>query len=143
MQTAPTLIDAQQIPGIARVAQADGTWIVYEHGDTLPEGIFGGPPDKNPVPESVTRRQLYRGLMQVGWLGATKPQIEASIDAMLSGMTEPPREIARTEFYTSRDFLRNNALLVGAMKSPPLAKTDAEIDEFFRLCASFPTDGAP
>lgn len=143
MRITPTLQAAQEIYGIARVAQADGTWIVYEPGDTLPDGLFGGPPDPNPVPESVTRRQLYRGLMQVGWLGATKPQIEASIDAMLASMPEPPREIARTEFYTSRDFLRNNALLIGAMKSQPLSKTDAEIDEFFRLCAAFPPEGAP
>lgn len=143
MRTAATLIDAQQIHGIARVAQADGTWVVYEPGDTLPDGLFGGPPDPNPVPDSVTRRQLYRGLMQVGWLGATKPQIESAIDAMLSQMPEPPREIARTEFYTSRDFLRGNTLLIGAMKSTPLSKTDAQIDDFFRLCASFPPEGSP
>lgn len=143
MQTVSTLDLAQAIPSVARVAQADGTWLVYELGDTLPDGIFGPPADPDPVPESVTRRQLYRGLMQAGWLGTTKPQIDAAIDAMLSQMTEPPREIARTEFYTSRDFMRNNALLVGAMSDPPLSKTKQEIDEFFRLCASFPPEGTP
>lgn len=132
-------VDDSDRPFVCSRGNHDGTVTLYYEGDEIP-GLEYVVSD---VPGSVTRRQLYRGLMQVGWLGATKQQIEASIDAMLASMTEPPREIARTEFYTSRDFLRNNALLVGAMKSPPLSKTDAEIDEFFRLCAAFQPEGEP
>jgi hypothetical protein len=95
----------------------------------------------NGVPASVTRRQLYRGLMQMGWLGTTMPQIDAAITAMIGAMPEPPREVARVEFFTSRDFLRNNPLLVSALMSPPLSKTSAQVDEFFRLCASFAPEG--
>lgn len=99
------------------------------------------PPGPAPVPASVTRRQLYRGLMQMGWLGTTMPQIDAAITAMIGAMPEPPREVARVEFFTSRDFLRNNPLLVSALMSPPLSKTSAQVDEFFRLCASFAPEG--
>ena len=95
------------------------------------------PPGPPPVPQSVTRRQLYRGLMQVGWLGTTKDQIEGAVNGLLAQMPEPPREVARVEFFTSRDFLRSNPLLLGALMSPPLSKTVAEIDDFFRLCGSF------
>lgn len=136
-----TVSTIYQIPKnfLAAVHQPDGTWLVYMPGDELPPA----PPAADPVPESVTKRQLYRGLMQVGWLGATMPQIEAAVNAMLSQMSDPPRETARTEFYTSRDYLRANPLLVAAFKSPPLSKTDAQIDEFFRLCDSFgPETGA-
>ena len=93
------------------------------------------------VPTGVTRRQLYRGLMQVGWLGTTMTQIDAAITAMIGAMPEPPREVARVEFFTSRDFLRNNPLLVSALMSPPLNKTSAQVDDFFRLCASFAPEG--
>lgn len=89
------------------------------------------------VPRSVTKRQLYRGLMQVQWLGTTQPQIDAAISGLIATMPEPPREVARVEFFTSRDYLRNNALLLGALMAPPLSKTVAEIDDFFRLCGSF------
>jgi len=58
MQTVSTLDLAQAIPSVARVAQADGTWLVYELGDTLPDGIFGPPADTDPVPESVTRYNM-------------------------------------------------------------------------------------
>lgn len=136
-----TVNSLSAIPRTCRLAmqQPDGTWLCYMPGDQLPPE----PPAADPVPESVTKRQLYRGLMQVGWLGATMPQIEAAVNAMLSQMPDPPRETARVEFFTSRDFLRANPLLVAAFKSPPLSKTDAQIDEFFRLCDSFgPETGA-
>ena len=136
-----TVNSLSEIPRNCRLAvqQPDGTWLCYTPGDTLPPE----PPAVNPVPESVTKRQLYLGLMQVGWLGATMPQIEAAVNGMLSQMPDPPRETARTEFYTAGEYLRANHLLVAAFKSPPLSKTDSEIDEFFRLCDSFgPETGA-
>ncbi len=120
--------------------QADGSVLVYLPGDPLPPPP---PPGPAPVPESVTKRQLYRGLMQVGWLGTTMPQINAAVDSMLAQMTNPPREVARAEFYTSRDYLRSNPLLLSALMSPPLSKTVAEIDDFFRLCATFAPEGSP
>lgn len=141
MQIVDTLTQAQAITAIARAAMPDGRWIVYQPGDTLPPDLFGAPSDPNPVPAVVTKRQLYRGLMQVAWLGATQPQIDAAVSAMLSKMPDPPREIARSDFFTSRDYYRTNELLVGALKSPPLSKTDAQIDDFFRLCGSFPAEG--
>jgi len=141
VKIAPNLTAAQLIPAIARVAQPDGTWIVYEPGDTLPDGLFGPPADPNPVPQSVTKRQLYRGLRQVGWLGTTKDQIEGAVNGLLAQMPEPPRETARIEFFTSRDYLRSNPLLLAALMGPPLSKTVAEIDDFFRMCGSFAPEG--
>ena len=99
------------------------------------------PAEPDPVPVSITRRQLYRGLMQAGWLGTTMDQINAAITGMINAMPEPPREVARVEFFTSRDFLRNNPLLVSALMSPPLSKTSAQVDDFFKLCASFAPEG--
>lgn len=99
------------------------------------------PPGPEPVPQSVTKRQLYRGLMHVGWLGTTMPQIDAAINGMIGAMPEPPREIARVEFFTSRDYLRHNPLLSSALMAPPLSKTVEEVDDFFRLCGSFAPEG--
>jgi hypothetical protein len=132
--------DIRDLPPGALLAQKqqDGTFVVYMPGDTLPPAPPPGPP---PVPASVTKRQLYRGLMQEGWLGSTMPQIDAAITQMVNAMTEPPREVARVEFFTSRDYLRNNPLLIGALMSPPLSKTVAEVDDFFRLCGSFSPEG--
>lgn len=139
MKTVATLSAALAAgPGALRLAQSDGTWLVYEPGDTPPPPPPPGPP---PVPHSVTKRQLYRGLMQAGWLGTTMPQIDAAINAMISAMPEPPREVARVEFFASRDYLSNNGLLLAALMSPPLSKTLAEVHDFFRLCASFAPDG--
>lgn len=136
MFTAHTVSD---IPAnaVAAHAQADGSYLVYMPGDPLPPTQS----EPAPVPQSVTKRQLYRGLMQVGWLGATQPAIDATVQAMIAAMPDPPREVARSDFFTSREYFRANALLVGAMKSPPLSKTDAQIDDFFRLCGSFPAEG--
>jgi hypothetical protein len=118
--------------------QTDGTVLVYLPGDTLPPPPPPGPP---PVQQSITKRQLYRGLREKGWFGTTKAQIEAAVDALLAQMPEPPRETARIEFYTSRDYLRTNAMLVAALKAPPLSLTDAGIDDFWGFCATFAPDG--
>ena len=137
MLTVPTIRDVPA--GAVRYAlQAEGTVLVYMPGDTLPPEPPPGPP---PVPTSVTKRQLYRGLREVGWLGTTMAQIDGAINAMLAQMPEPPRELARMEFFTSRDYLRNNPLLVGALMSPPLSKTAAEVDAFFILCGRFAPEG--
>jgi len=136
--TTQSIREPQPAGAVRGALQPDGSVIWYMPGDTLPPDPEPGP---DPVPASVTRRQLYRGLMQVGWLGTTMPQIDAAITAMIGAMPEPPREVARVEFFTSRDFLRNNPLLVSALMSPPLAKTSAEVDDFFRLCASFAPEG--
>lgn len=138
----PTIIQSlTDIPlgAILVQTQADGSLVAYMPGDELPEIPQGQAVD--PVPQSVTKRQLYRGLMQVGWLGTTMPQIDAAITAMINQMPEPPREIARVEFFTSRDFLRGDPLLNSALASPPLNKTAADIDDFFRICGSFAPEG--
>jgi hypothetical protein len=125
--------------GALRAAlQADGTVLVYMPGDALPPAPPPGPP---PVPASVTKRQLYRGLMQEGWLGSTMPQIDAAITQMVNAMTEPPREVARVEFFTSRDYLSTNPMLLSALMSPPLSKTAEQVADFFRLCGSFSPEG--
>lgn len=132
----PPVSDADR-PFEAARGNPDGTVTLYYAGETPPE-VPAGPPS---VPVSVTKRQLYRGLQQVGWLGTTKDQIEGAVNGLLAQMPEPPRETARIEFFTSRDYLRSNPLLLAALMGPPLSKTVAEIDDFFRLCGSFAPEG--
>jgi hypothetical protein len=129
-----TLAAASQIRAIARVAQPDGTWTVYEPGDTLPPPPPPGPP---PVPDSITKRQLYLALMELGWFGSTMDQINAQINALLDQLPNPPRERARAEFFTSRDYLRGHQLLNAMVTSPPLSKTQADLDVLFTLGATF------
>jgi hypothetical protein len=112
----------------------------YMHGDDIPTPPEHGE-QPEPVPQSVTKRQLYRGLMQVGWLGTTMPQIDAAVNSIVNQMPDPPREVARSDFFTSRDYLRNNPLLVSALMGPPLSKTAEQVDDFFRLCGSFAPEG--
>jgi hypothetical protein len=140
MLTVPSI---RHIPlgAIRAQLQADGTVVVYMPGDTLPPDPPDPGPQPEPVPQSVTKRQLYRGLMQMGWLGTTMSQIDAAINAMIGAMPEPPREVARVEFFTSRDFLRNNPMLLSALMGPPLSKTAEQVDDFFRLCGSFAPEG--
>jgi alkylation response protein AidB-like acyl-CoA dehydrogenase len=125
---------------IRGAVQTDGSVIWYMHGDDIPQ-----PPEQGeqpePVPQSVTKRQLYRGLMQMGWLGTTMPQIDAAVNTLVNQMPELPREVARSDFFTSRDYLRNNPLLVSALMGPPLSKTAEQVDDFFRLCGSFAPEG--
>jgi hypothetical protein len=68
-------------------------------------------------------------------------QIDAAVNAMVDQMPDPPREVARSDFFTSRDYLSGNPMLLGALMSPPLSKTLAEVHDFFRLCASFAPEG--
>jgi hypothetical protein len=79
--------------------------------------------------------------MQVGWLGTTMPQIDAAVNSIVNQMPDPPREVARSDFFTSRDYLRNNPMLMAALMGPPLSKTSEQVDDFFRLCGSFAPEG--
>ncbi len=132
----PPVSDADR-PFEAARANPDGTVTLYYAGETAPLM----PPPSPSLPQLITKRQLYRGLRERAWFGTTKAQIEAAVDALLAQMPEPPRELARIEFYTSRDYLRTNPMLVAALKAPPLSLTDAGIDEFWIFCASFAPDG--
>ena len=124
MKTAPTLVAAQQIPGIARVAQADGTWIVYEHGDTLPEGIFGPPADV--VPAEVTMRQARQALYLAGKL--------ADVEDAIAAMPEPPRELARIAWDHSQ-VIERHAQFTERLAAV-LGLSDAEVDALFIQAAA-------
>lgn len=124
MHTVPTLAQAQAIQSIARVAQPDGTWLVYESGDTIPSGLFGEPDDG--IPAEVTMRQARQALHIAGRLAA----VEAAIDAM----TEPPRELARIAWKHSQ-VIERRALFVLQLASA-LGMSDAEVDALFVSAAS-------
>ena len=119
---------------IRTALQADGSVLAYLPGDTLPPPPPPGPP---PVQQSITKRQLYLALMELAWFGSTMDQINAQINALLDQLPNPPRERARTEFFTSRDYLRGHALLNAMVTSPPLSKTQADLDMLFTLGATF------
>jgi len=124
MRTAPTLQAAQEIHAIARVAQADGTWLVYEPGDTLPDGIFGPPADG--VTAEVTMRQARQALHLAGKLAA----VEAAIDAM----PEPPRELARIAWEHSQVIERNAPFT--EQLAAVLGMSAAEVDALFIQAAA-------
>jgi hypothetical protein len=69
------------------------------------------------------------------------PQIDAAVNSIVNQMPDPPREVARSDFFTSRDYLRNNPMLMAALMGPPLSKTSEQVDDFFRLCGSFAPEG--
>lgn len=128
----PPVSNADRPFEVAR-ANSDGTVTLYYAGETPPPMPESGPS----IPQSLTKRQLYRALMQVNWLGTTMTQIDATINAMLDAMPNPPREVARVEFFTSRDYLRNHPLLNAMVTSPQLSKTQADLDALFTLGATF------
>lgn len=136
MRTGLTRAEADALPAIARVAQPNGTWTVYELGDALPPGLFGAPPDPNPVPLTVTRRQFYRALMVKGWFGASKPSIDTVVDQLLAALPEPPREVARVEWIESTVMTYTHPLL--RQMWVQLGRTLPELEDVFRLADTFP-----
>lgn len=124
MRIAETFGAALRINGICRVAQPDGSWIVYEPGDGVPEGLFGAP--SNGVPAEVTMRQARQALHIAGLL----TDVEAAIDAM----TEPPRELARIAWEHSQVIERRAPFVL--QLAAALGMSDAEVDALFVSAAS-------
>lgn len=77
----------------------------------------------NPVPRAVTPLQMRKALRAAG----LKPIIDAA-------MTKAPDEV-REEWEYATVVLRDNATLEALAKS--IGKTDEELDELFRLAATF------
>lgn len=133
MKTCASLIAAQDVIGQLIQANTDGTWTVYEIGDTLPEGVFGEP--NSQVPQEVSRRQFYRALKQLAWFGSTDGDIESAVEAFIDALPEPPREDARIDWRQSSLFVRSNPMLCQML--PALGKTQEDLDALFTLAASF------
>ena len=123
MQTVQTIAEAQLIPAVARVMQPDGSWVVFEPGEKLPDGLFGAPLD--PVPREITMRQARLVLHAAGKL--------AAVEAAVSAMPEPPREAARITWDYSQTVERRNPFVV--MLAAQLGMSDADLDALFVAAA--------
>lgn len=89
MLTVSNLNQAELIGGIARSANPDGSWVVYEAGDVLPPSLFGAPSSSS-VPTEVSMRQARLALNAAGQLSA----VESAINAL----PEPQKTAARIEW---------------------------------------------
>lgn len=78
---------------------------------------------KTGVPQSVTRRQFKRGLLHLGLLDQAEVLIAASGDRVL-----------QIDYADALDFERGNQLIAGM--GALMGKTEAEIDDLFRLAAT-------
>ena len=76
-----------------------------------------------PVPQNVSRWQMFRAIDQA--LGLTRDQLRGMLTT----------ETAKIDFDEAGGFQRDNPLI--AMVGQTLGKTEADIDDLFRLAASF------
>ena len=76
-----------------------------------------------PAPQNVSRWQMFRAIDQE--LGLTREQLRGMLTT----------EAARIDFDEAGGFQRNNPLV--AMVGKTMRKTEAEIDDLFRLADSF------
>lgn len=97
-------------------------------GDLWDGEVFTpAPPDPLPVPDSCTRRQGQRALLEVGKLD----EVEAAIEAL----SDPfQKRVAQVE-YEAGTWERNSPFLIGMWSQ--LGGTEAELDDLFRHAQTF------
>lgn len=93
------------------------------------------PPPPAPVPQSVGSGQI-RAAMIVSGYAANDDALSTTIETILSGIPDvAQRAVAITLWRNASEFRRNHPFL-GAVKAA-LSKTDEDIDNLFRLAATF------
>ena len=106
-------------------AQSQG-WIITDDaqiGWSYADGVFTAPPPQpEPVPASASPLQIRKALRQMG--------LKASIDAYIATQDDETQE--SWEYAVQID--RDNPLIAAA--ADELEKTEAEIDDLFRLAAT-------
>lgn len=119
MKTVTTLAEAMAIPSLLRQLQANGTWKVYELGDTLPPN----PPAPEPTcPSEVTARQLRLALNQLG--------MRAAVEAYVAAGSQDLRDWWEYEVSLQR----RHPLMLQAQAD--LGLTDAQGDAIFALAGT-------
>lgn len=106
-------------------------------GNTIPPYEDPG----QPVPHTVTRWQLIEGLATVGWIteqealdAASVGAMPAAVEAVISSLPEEDQFKAKMKWINFQNALRDDPLVAALANAQ--GKTEDEVDEFFRLCAS-------
>jgi hypothetical protein len=125
---APNLISLGDDENPIGHAWSDGEWIAP-------------PPAPEQVPFSVTRRQILTGLAQVGWIteqealdAITTGARPDAVDAVINSLPEDERFHARMKWAGFTEAYRDDPLVLALATAE--GKTDADLDDFFRLCAA-------
>lgn len=97
-------------------------------GDLWDGEVFTpAPPDPLPVPDSCTRRQGQRSLLEVGKLD--------EVEAAIAAISDPfQKRVAQVE-YEAGTWERSNPFLMGMWSQ--LGGTDADLDDLFRKAVTF------
>jgi hypothetical protein len=85
---------------------------------------FNGVPNEsitNPVPQTVTTRQMHKALAMTNKL--------STIKAFIASLPEPNKTLIDIEFNQSNEFQRDNILL--NQMAPQLGMTSADVDQLF------------
>ncbi len=99
------------------------------------------PPLPQPVPATITPRQLLIGLMRAGIISpaeaeaaATTGAVPAAVAAVFEALPAQEAVEARITFARMGQVERDNPLLWAAMAAA--GSSQADLDEFFRACAA-------
>jgi hypothetical protein len=93
------------------------------------------PPPPDPVPQTVGSGQIRAAMIASGY-ASDDDALSATIEAILFQIPDQDhRAIAVTLWRNAAEFRRNHPFL-GAVQAA-LGKTDADIDDLFRLAATF------
>jgi hypothetical protein len=93
------------------------------------------PPPPPPVPQTVGSGQIRAAMIAAGYAG-NDDALSVLVESILDAIPDPKqRAIAVTLWRNASEFRRDHPFL-GAFKAG-LGKTDADIDDLFRLAATF------
>lgn len=104
----------------------------------VPPEPDAGPP---PVPYAISRRQIITGLAKVEWI--TKQEAidalstgarPAAVEAVIATLPEDDQFDALTKWIGFTEAYRDDPLVLALAAAE--GKTEAEIDDFFRMCAA-------
>jgi len=112
--------DQPQIAGQWVACGAAGPGWSYDGSD------FAPPPVLSVFVATVSRRQALRALHDAGLLD--------DVEAIINGMSEPARTVARIDWDNATEFRRDNPLV--AQLGAALGLTPAQVDDLFTVAAA-------
>lgn len=93
-----------------------------------------------PVPTSVSRRQLLTGLAVVGWVSEQEAEaalatgaLPTAVETVINSLPEEERFTARMKWIGFQTAYRDDPMVAALAAAEE--KTEQEVDDFFRLCA--------
>jgi hypothetical protein len=105
------------------------------------DALFALEPSAPPVPAFISRRQIMTGLALAGWIteqeafdALASGEVPVSVASVIEELPEGQRFPARMKWAGFLEAYRNDPLVLALAAAE--GKTEAEIDDFFRMCAS-------